>query len=587
MNANERRAENWLASETARVRGFLIASISFGLLSGVLILIQTGLLVQVVNSVIFEAGSLRGLLLPVAALPPLFLARAAAHYASRRAGFECASGVRVSVRERLVARLRERGPTALASEHRGELANTIMDGVEAIEGYYARYLPQRAISAILPLLILAVAYPLDWISGLIFTGTAVFIPVLMTLIGMEARVRNQQQWKKLSQMSSHFLDALSGIATLKAFGAAKREADVIARISDEHRRATLGVVKIAFVSSLMLELITTVSIALVAVTAGFRLLAGQLDFHRAYFILLVAPEFYQPLRAMGLHYHARMSAAAAAERIVELLEADQPAEDRSDARNRGAARATGGLELSDIAFTYPGTAAEKPRRVFSNTSFTVSPGEKAALFGESGAGKSTLLALLLRFIEPDSGSIHLGGREIATFGIEQWLAAISWLPQRPTLFAGTVAENIRLGRPAAGDGEVRTAARRAFANEFIERLPQKFETRVGEGGQGLSGGQVQRLALARLFLRDSPLLLLDEPSAHLDAESEELVHCGITELTRDRMLIVVTHRPSTIRLVDKIIVIDEGRVAEAGAPDALVAAGGIYSRMLESFEATL
>ncbi|HUX12148.1 MAG TPA: ATP-binding cassette domain-containing protein, partial [Spirochaetia bacterium] len=384
----------------------------------------------------------------------------------------------------------------------------------------------------------------------------------------------------------HFLDALSGIATLKAFGAARREAGVIARISDEHRLATLGVVKIAFVSSLMLELITTVSIALVAVTAGFRLLAGQLDFHRAYFILLIAPEFYQPLRTMGLHYHARMTAAAAAERIVEVLEEDQEAHNRHAVSTSGYVPCAGGIELSDVTFAYT-DAADGRRPVFSDLSFTVSEGERLAIFGQSGVGKSTLFALLLRFVDPDSGSIRVGGREIAAWDTRQWLASISWMPQRPTLFAGTVADNIRLGRRDAGDREVHAAARRAFADEFIDRLPQKFETRVGDGGRGLSGGQIQRLALARLFLRDSPLLLLDEPAAHLDLESEELVYRGIAELASGRTLIVVTHRPGTTGLVDRIIVLDEGRNAESGSPEALLASGGIYSRMVESFKAVL
>ncbi len=589
MNANQKWTETWLTREAKQVRRPLAASISFGVLSGVLILLQTALLVEVVNALVFDHRTLASLALPVALLPAVFLARAGAQYASRTTGFECASTVRLSVRGRLVRALAGIGPVSLSREHRGELASTVMDGVEALEGYYARYLPQRAVSALLPFIILAVAYPLDWVSGLIFTGTAVFIPLLMTLIGMEARARNQAQWKKLSELSARFLDALSGITTLKAFGAAGREAAVIARISEEHRLATLGVVRIAFVSSLMLELITTVSIALVAITAGFRLLDAHMDFHRAYFILLIAPEFYQPLRTMGLHYHARMSATAAAERIVELLDSGEPESAASPSCPAPASPAGGARELAlaGLSFTYPAVDAVSRPAALDGIDLEVSRGEHLAIFGPSGAGKSTLLSLILGFIEPSRGSIRVDGTDLRGFARDAWLASVSWMPQRPTLFSGTVADNIRLGRRDAGMEKIAAAARRAHADEFVELLPDGYDTLVGEGGRALSGGQVQRLALARMFLRDTPVLLFDEPGAHLDAVSEELVYGSIEELARGRTMLVVTHRPEAARLADRIAVIDQGRIEETGTHVELAAAGGAYARMLESFKVAL
>lgn len=587
MGANQKRTESWLSREAKPVRRPLAVSISLGVLAGALILLQTALVVEVVNALVFDHRTLASLALPVALLPAIFLARAVAQYAARRTGFECASAVRLSVRGRLVGSLRNIGPVSLSGEHRGELANTVMDGVEALEGYYARYLPQRAISAMLPLIILAVVYPLDWVSGLIFTGTAVFIPLLMTLIGMEARARNQAQWKKLSELSARFLDALSGIATLKAFGAAKREAQVIARISDEHRVATLGVVRIAFVSSLMLELITTVSIALVAITAGFRLLDAHMDFHRAYFILLIAPEFYQPLRTMGLHYHARMSAAAAAERMVELLDTGAPDSARTDALRPAAPPACGALKLAGISYTYPAAGAAARSAALVHVDLTLAAGEHVAIFGPSGAGKSTLLSIILRFVEPAAGSAAFDGADLGSFAREAWLASLSWMPQRPTLFSASVMDNIRLGRPDASREEAVEAARRARADEFVEQLPDGYDTRVGEGGRALSGGQVQRLALARMFLRDTPLLLFDEPGAHLDAVSEALIYQGIEELAHGRTMLVVTHRPQAARLVDRIAVLDRGRIEETGTHSDLAAAGGAYARMLESFKVAL
>jgi len=595
MNESEapsRKATVWLKAGAGPVRRFLAASILLGIASGILIVIQTSVLVGIVNGALFEHRTLSELTLSISILAALFLARAATLYASRRAGYASASRVKLDTRSRIVASLRELGPVTLSREHGGELAQTAMDGVEALEGYYARYLPQRAVASLLPLLILAVAFPLDWISGIIFTGTAVFIPLLMVLIGEEARLRNQEQWRQLSHMSSRFLDALRGLGTLKMFGAAGREAQVIARLSEEHRSATMSVVRIAFVSSLMLELITTVSIALVAVTAGFRLLAGEMQFSHAYFILLIAPEFYLPLRTMGNHYHARMAAAAAAERIVELLE--RPATDagRTEAVTHeltGQEDIGGGIDIrfEKVSFRYDAASDVQRPPALDELSLSIDPSEHVALFGPSGAGKSTILSLLLRFCAPASGTITSGGVDLGTMDPDRWRAQISWMPQKPTLFSGSILENIRLGRPIATEAEVREAARSARADEFIRTLPLGYDTHVGELGQGFSGGEIQRIALARLFLRDAPLILLDEPGAHLDGTTESLLHEAIAELSRGKTMVIAAHRPSVVDLVDRIVVIENGAVCESGEHRRLVEEGGVYARMMESFRMEL
>ena len=582
----------WLKAGAGPVRGVLTFSIMLGVASGILIVIQTAVLVGIVNGAIFEHRTFSELTPSVGILALLFIARAATLYASRRAGYATASRVKLQTRARIVARLRDLGPVALSREHGGELARTAMDGVEALEGYYARYLPQRAVASLLPLLILAAAFPLDWISGLIFTGTALFIPLLMILIGEEARLRNQEQWSQLSRMSSRFLDTLRGLGTLKMFGAARKEVEVIARLSEEHRSATMGVVRIAFVSSLMLELITTVSIALVAVTAGFRLLAGEMLFSHAYFILLIAPEFYLPLRTMGNHYHARMAAAAAAERIVELLESPA-SDDRSIGATRSgqAERANVGsgidVRFEKVNFRYDGASDAQRPPAIAGLSFSVDAGEHVALFGTSGAGKSTILSLLLRFCTAASGTITTCGVNLDSIDPEDWRALVSWMPQKPTLFYGSILENIRLGRPVATEAEVREAARSARADEFIRLLPLGYDTQVGELGQGFSGGEIQRIALARLFLRDSPLILLDEPGAHLDSATESLLHDAIADLSRGKTMVIAAHRPSVIDLVDRIVVMEDGAVCESGDHAQLVQEGGVYARMMESFKVEL
>ena len=584
----------WLKSRGRPVRKRLALTVALGELAGILLLGQTAFLVEIGNGAIFRHSSLASLAPDFAGILAVVALRAVVTWASRGAAFSCASEVKQSMRADLVSRLEEIGPIALADMHAGELATTAVDGVEAIDGYFSRYLPQRAVASLLPLSILAVVLPLDWISGVILIVTAVFLPLTMIVIGEEAHERNRRLWGRLSQMSAHFLDALRGLPTLKMFGAERREAEVVASTSDAYRTASMEVMRIAFLSSFMLELISTVSIAIVAVVSGLRMLAGSLPFAPGYFILLAAPEYFLSLRTLGTYYHTRMEAVSAAERLFELLSGGPSAADAAAApgatgggaailavsrqatasgravtaaeplATRAALRPAGTprsrpLELHDLRFSYPG------RPVLSGASLAVAPGEHIALVGPSGAGKSTILHLLLGFIQAESGSITIGDRPLGELDRSEWLARIAWLPQRPTLFHGTIAENIAIGRLGASLAEMREAARKAYADEFIERLPRGYESTVGELGEGLSGGQIQRVALARLFLRDPELVLLDEPTAHLDLESERLVGAGIAALTRGRSLLYVTHRLGGAGDFDRLVALEEGRLAELAA----------------------
>jgi ATP-binding cassette, subfamily C, bacterial CydD len=545
----------WLRERAKPARRQLALTVAQGELSGILHLLQTGFLVRVGDDVIFRGSSLADLAPILAAFLGVAAARALLTWSMRRTAFACASRVKQSLRGACVERLRLIGPAGLAGMKAGEIASTTVDAVEALEPYLSRYLPQRAVASLLPLTVLAVVFPLDWISGLVLVLTAVFLPVSMILIGEEAHERNRRLWGTLTRLSGRFLDALQGLPTTRMFGAARREAEAIARASEEYRASTMSVLRIAFVSSLMLELVSTLSIAIVAVICGVRLLHGGMGFAPGYFIILVAPEYFHTLRLLGTYYHSRMEAAAAAEQIRELLETSAPLPARQGAALP--APLPPPVAFRFVSFAYPG------RPVLSGACFEVRAGESVAIAGPSGAGKSTILALLLGFLRPDDGTIAVAGRDLAELDGRAWLDRVAWLPQRPTLFHGTLADNIRLGRREATDEEVDRAARLAYVDEFSSRLPEGLGTLIGERGEGLSGGQAQRVALARLFLRDPLLVLLDEPTAHLDAVSEELVTLGIRALSGGRTTLFVTHRSAQAGALDRILVVRDGAVEEA------------------------
>jgi ATP-binding cassette subfamily C protein CydD len=421
-----------------------------------------------------------------------------------------------------------------------------VDAVEALDAYVSRYLPQRAIASLLPFTILAVVFPLDWISGLVLVLTAVFLPLSMIVIGDQAHERNQRLWARLALMSGRFLDVLQGLATVRIFSAARREAAEIERASREYRVLTMSVLRVAFLSSFMLELVSAVSIAIVAVISGFRLLHGTMAFSPAYFILLVAPEYFLTLRTLGTLYHSRMEAMSAAEQIRAFLDSGPPAKSGHTGSKR-VSRAPA-ISFRGVLFSY-GAAP-----VLSGLSMEIQSCERVALTGPSGTGKSTVFVLLNRFAAPQEGTIEIDGVPIQSLDVQEWRRMVAWLPQRPTLFHGSVRDNVRLGRRDASEEDIRRAVRLARAEEIPLDAP------VGEGGQGLSAGQAQRCALARLFLRSPMLVLLDEPTAHLDAASAALVSQSIQELSRGRTTIVVTHRAESAAGMDRLIGIRGGKV---------------------------
>lgn len=569
------RAKHWLSAQRPLAGQALNLAVGIGLAGGFLLIWQAWLLARVVDGAVIGQRPLSELWPWIWPLLLVFALRALIAWSAEQAAFSAASRIKLALREQLYRHLQALGPAYLQGERSGELSSLLIDGIEQLEGYYARYLPHMALMTLVPLAILAFVFPLDWISALVMLFTAPLIPLFMILIGKGAERLNQRQWRALARMSAHFLDVIQGLTTLKLFNASRREAEMIAAISDAHRRSTMGVLRVAFLSSLVLEFFSTVSIAVVAVLIGFRLLWGEMDFLYGFFILLLAPEFYLPLRQMGTHYHGRMEAIAAAERLVEVLETAPPAPPSDPVAVPAGPFA---IRFEQVRFDYPGK-----RTALTGTDFSIGPGERVALVGPSGSGKSTLVNLLLGFLRPDAGRILVDGQDLAQMAQAQWLERVAWVPQRPRLFHGTVRENILLGRPGADMAAVEEAARAAHADAFIRELPQGYDTLIGEGGHGLSGGQIQRIALARAFLKDAPLVVLDEPTASLDPQSEALVQAAIERLAEGRSLLVVAHRLATVRRADRIVVLAQGRVAESGTHTELLAAGGLYARLSAAY----
>jgi thiol reductant ABC exporter CydD subunit len=385
--------------------------------------------------------------------------------------------------------------------------------------------------------------------------TLPLVPVFMWLVGRHTERRTQERWQALALLSTHFLDVVRGLPTLRAFNRAEVQADEVARVSDRYRRATMGTLRVAFLSGAVLELAATVGVALVAVTVGVRLVDGGLGLETALTVLVLAPELYAPLRSLAAQYHASADGHAVAGRILDLLEAPPAVRAGTTPPPRRAA-----VRFEAVTFAYP----SRPEPVLRDVDLELAPGETVALVGPSGAGKSTLASLLLRLAEPGSGRITAGGADLATCDGAAWRARTAWVPQRPTLFRGTVADAIRLGDPRAPDARVEEAARLARADAFVRALPDGYETVVGDGGRALSAGQTRRLALARAFLRDADLLVLDEPTADLDPGTAEAVGDAIAQVAAGRTVLLITHRAELLRLADRVIALVDGRLVEVG-----------------------
>ncbi len=489
-----------------------------------------------------------------------------------------ASSVKIDLRATLTEHLQALGPGYVRGERTGELTHTIVGGVESLDAYLAQYLPRLARAAILPVVLLAFILPSDAISGVIMLVTAPLIPLFVVLIGSMAKARTRRQWLTLSRMSARFLDLLQGLETLKLLGRSREAEETIRRASEQFQQATMAVLKVAFLSSLVLEMTATVSTALVAVGVGLRLLSGGLDFQDALFVLILTPEFYRPLRDLGGAFHAGLPGAEASKRIFAILET------RSTALPCGEGKAVSCIEPCDIEFDDVRFRYEPGRRpALDGVSFRVPAGQKVALVGPIGAGKSTVAHLLLGFGVPDRGVIRVGEKSLRHLDCSSWRRNLAWVSQQPHLFHGTVGENIQLARREASHADIVEAARMAQAHGFIEALPRGYDTPLGEGAARLSGGQAQRVALARAFLRDAPVLILDEPTSQLDPEHEARIQEAIRRLMKGRTVVLIAHRLNTVFDADRIILLSDGKVAEQGTHATLLEEGRLYPRLVEAY----
>ncbi|HEY3425551.1 MAG TPA: thiol reductant ABC exporter subunit CydD [Negativicutes bacterium] len=567
-----------LLREAQRKKRLFLGLVGLGLGSGVLAILQANYLAAIINGVFLGRQDLAGVWSWMAALLGIMAVRSLFVWMTEVAAKSLAVYCKTDIRQRLLAHLFALGPVHSSGEQTGELVNVLVEGVENLEPYFARYLPQLFTAVAVPLLILGVAFPLDVTSALILLVTAPLIPVFMLLIGQLAERMNRRQWETLSRLSAHFLDVLQGLTTLKIFGRSVEQVQVIARLSGEFRDVTLGVLKIAFLSALVLELIATISTAVVAVTVGLRLLYFQLTFEQGFFLLLLAPEFYLPLRQLGTHFHAGMSGAAAADKIFRLL-----ALPIATTAGKGILKLSPDMPVN-ISFNNVHYAYQNGSRpALQGFNLAIAPGQRIALVGASGSGKSTVARLLLGFIVPDTGSILVNGRALTEICQADWLAQVAFVPQSPHLFYRSVADNIALGLEMASRQAVVAAAKAAGAHEFIERLPQGYDTVIGEGGQLLSGGECRRIAIARAFLQDAKFLILDEATVGLDPRQEAIVEAALDRLVVGRTVLVIAHRLTTVFQADCIVVLEHGQVAESGRHDILMAKQGLYFQLVTAF----
>jgi ATP-binding cassette subfamily C protein CydCD len=535
-------------------RHFLLAVVGLGAVGALLLVAQAMLIAEVVVGAFQHGLPVAELRTPLLLLVAVAVGRSLVAWLTELAAHRASAAVKSELRGRLLERATALGPGWLGGQRTGSLVALATRGVDALDDYFSRYLPQLGLAVVVPVAVLARIVTEDWVSAAIIVGTLPLIPVFMMLIGWATQSRMDRQWRLLSRLSGHFLDVVAGLPTLKVFGRAKAQAESIRRITGEYRQATMRTLRIAFLSSFALELLATLSVALVAVTIGMRLVHGDMDLYVGLVILVLAPEAYLPLRQVGAQYHAAAEGLAAAEEIFTVLETPAPA-------SGTAAVPDGALSFEGVTVRYPG----RSENAVSDVTFTVAPGETVALVGPSGAGKSTLLNVLLGFVRPDEGSVRVGGADLGDLDLARWHARVAWVPQRPHLFAGTVAENVRLARPEADDDAVRRALADAGALGFVDALPEGMGTVLGEDGTGLSAGQRQRLALARAFLADRPVLLLDEPTAALDGATEAEVVAAVRRLAAGRTVLLVVHRPALLSVADRVVRLESGTSLPAPA----------------------
>ena len=549
-----------LVRRAGAVRALLALDVALGVVAALLVLAQA-VLIATVAARAFGGAALDELTVPLVLLVAASVGRAAAASGFEFVGRRAANDVLATLRLELVERrLRDR-PAALDGAESAEVATAAVAGVDALETTFARYLPQAVLAVTVPVAVLVFVATIDLVSAALMLVTLPLVPVFMWLVGRYTEQRARERWQTLALLATHFLDVVRGLPTLRAFNRGEAQTEQIGAVSEQYRRTTMATLRVAFLSGTVLELAATLGIALVAVTVGVRLVEGGLGFEAGLTVLVLAPELYLPLRNLAAQFHASADGLAVAQRLLDLVDVEV---ERPEGGVPAPSPRTVSLRLEGVSFAYP----TRPALVLDRVDLELRPGETVALIGPSGGGKSTIASLLLRLAEPARGRVTAGGIDLAEWAATSWRAQIAWVPQQPTLFRGTVADNIRLGATAASDWAVRAAAAGAGADLFVSALPDGYDTVVGEGGRPLSAGELQRIALARAFLRDAALVILDEPTANLDPASAALVSDAVERLRAGRTVLLIVHRPELAARADRIVHLHEGRIVETAAAAA-------------------
>ncbi|CAE6898263.1 heme ABC transporter permease/ATP-binding protein CydD [Vibrio sp. B1FLJ16] len=568
----------WLKQQSKLAKRWLMIAIGLGVLSSVFLLAQAALLASILHQLIIEQVDKSDLIWHFVALVATVIGRAACTWGRELAGYRCGEQIRVYIRQLILDKVHQLGPAYIKGKPAGSWATLILEQVEDMQEFFSRYLPQMSLSVLIPFMILVVVFPVNWAAGLIFLVTAPLVPIFMALVGKKAADANRKNFKALQRLSGHFYDRLQAMTTIRLFDRTKSETEILRGASEVFRTRTMDVLKIAFLSSAVLEFFTSISIAITAVYFGFSYI-GELNFgyygagvtlFAGLFILILAPEFYQPLRDLGTYYHAKQQAVGAAESIVEFLELEvDQVRDGSQTLDK---EAPVQIEAKDLVIFSP-----EGKQLAGPLSFSLEANQSTALVGPSGAGKTSLVNTILGFM-PYQGSLKINGCELSQLDLATWRGAVSWIGQNPMLLHGSIRDNVTLGKLNVQDEAVNAVLKDSHAAEFVDMHGLDYP--ISDRSGGLSVGQAQRLALSRAMLQNGRFWLLDEPTASLDARSERLVMEGISKYTQSTTNLMITHQLAPLKNVSQILVMQDGQIIQQGDYTTLASENGLFKDML-------